>query len=190
MPFDPGNLPDYTETRMDGEVIHDGGFLRLERDTVLTPDGKSTCRYVVRHCGAVAVIPLFANGDLLLVHQYRYPVGQHCLEIPAGKLDGKEETLACAKRELLEETGHEAQSWEKICSTFTSVGFTDEKIHMYVAHGITRGGFACPDQDEFVHPVRLSLAELRDRFAAGQVLEARTQIACLWLTLREGGMAP
>lgn len=176
-------LPDLTEQQLSSTTIHAGDFLKLVHDQVSTPDGQQSSRYVVRHCGAVAIIPLFANGDILLVHQYRYPVGQHCLEVPAGKLDiANEDKLVCAKRELAEETGYQARRWEYLCDSFSSVGYSDEAIAMYVAYDIE--AVAQPpanDADEFTHPVRLSLQQFQQEFTAGNINEGRTQIALWWL---------
>ncbi len=178
-------LPDFTENRISGELIHDGGFIRLEKDLVRMPSGTISSRYVVRHCGAVAIIPIFTNGDILLVHQYRYSLGKHILEIPAGKLEKDEEPLTCAIRELREETGYIAKRWEALIDTHSSVGFTDEKLTIFLADEISFASQPDTDEDENVQVVRLSLEDAIKKLAQGQITENRTQLALLWLRLRQ-----
>lgn len=179
----PGGLPDLTETCVVSDLLHDGGFVRFERDTVTGPGPEEMTRYVMRHCGAVAVIPLFSNGDILLVHQYRYPIKSHTLETPAGRLDiAKEEPLACAQRELAEETSYRSDRWEHLFNSHSSVGFTDELLRIFVAYDIEPDPNAPENPpDESTHPVRLSLEQLQERFTAGEITEGRTQLAMMWL---------
>ena len=99
------------ESRVDGELAYDGHFLKVSRDRVTLPDGKHTEREFIRHPGAVVILALFDDGRVLLERQYRYPIGKVLLEFPAGKLDPDEDELACAKRELQEETGYTARDW-------------------------------------------------------------------------------
>ena len=183
------SLPDFTENRISGELVYDGGFIRVEKDRVQMPNGASASRCVVRHCGAVAIIPVFANGDILLVHQYRYALGRHILEIPAGKLERDEAPLDCAKRELSEETGYMAKHWGKWLDTHSSVGFTDEKLDVFLASDISFGGQQQGDEDEYTHAVRLTLEDALARLAEGQITENRTQLALLWLRLRQAGIS-
>ncbi|MBF2735290.1 MAG: NUDIX hydrolase [Betaproteobacteria bacterium AqS2] len=178
--MDP-DAPDFTERRLRGEVIHDGGFIRLEKDAVALPDGAEASRYVVRHCGAVAIAALTPAGGIVLVRQYRYPVGRHMLEIPAGKLEAGEEPLACAQRELLEETGYGAASWEWICDSHSSVGFTDEKLGIFVARDAERRQEPAPDASEFVQPIELAFDEAVAKVASGEITESKTQLILMWL---------
>lgn len=173
--------PDFTERRLRGEVIHDGGFIRLEKDEVALPDGAAASRYVVRHCGAVAVAALTPAAGIVLVRQYRYPVGRHMLELPAGKLEAGEEPLACAQRELLEETGYGAARWEWICDSHSSVGFTDEKLAIFVARGAERRQEPAPDACEFVQPVVLGFDEALAKVSGGEITECKTQLVLMWL---------
>src|ERR1700758_3563949 len=110
------DLPDHdaalTETCVDSKTVHQGPFLTVKCDTVRLPDGKQATREYVQHPGAVMVIPLFDDGRVLLERQYRYPIGRVMIEYPAGKLDPKEDELACALRELQEETGYMARECE------------------------------------------------------------------------------
>ncbi|MBO4852812.1 MAG: NUDIX hydrolase [Schwartzia sp.] len=172
---------DLIEKKISGESVFDGRLLHVRRDTVLLPNGNQTTREWVKHPGASAVLPVLENGDVVLVRQYRYPVGRVTLEIPAGKLDVPgEDPLECAKRELKEETGYAAAQYTKIFSLATTVGFSDEWIHIYLAEGLTAGE-DCPDEDEFIHTVRMPLEKALALVEDNTIIDGKTVTALLML---------
>ncbi len=141
------------EERITGQVVFEGRMIRLERDIVRLPNGLETSREVVRHPGAVGIVAL-QNDHLLMVRQYRYAIGQETLEIPAGKLDSQELPKDCAERELREETGYRG-TLEPIGSVYTTPGFTDEVMHLFLAQDLIWDPLA-PDDDEFLEVERVA----------------------------------
>ena len=127
-PPDAGDDPHLTERRLGGTTLVSGGFLELRRDDVLLPDGNHATREFIQHGGAVAVVPLLDDGRLVLVRQYRYPVAKVLLEWPAGKRDPGESTLACAMRELQEETGYTACEWAYGGEIHNAAAYSSESI--------------------------------------------------------------
>ncbi|MBQ7515776.1 MAG: NUDIX hydrolase [Schwartzia sp.] len=177
---------DLIETKLGSEIIYDGKLLHVKCDTVKLPDGKETTREWVKHPGAAAILPILPDGQIILVRQYRYPVAQVTLEIPAGKLDvAGESPLECAKRELREETGYQAARYEKLLALATTVGFSDEVIHIYAAWDLTPGEQAT-DDDEFIHVVRMPLTEAYQAVQDGRIYDAKTVTAILFLMARGG----
>jgi ADP-ribose pyrophosphatase len=174
---DDGHL---VERPLASEVLLDGGFLRVQRDTVALPDGQHATREYVRHPGAVAVIPLLDDGRLLLERQYRHPLGQVILEFPAGKIDHGESTLACAERELAEETGYRAHEWAFACRLHNAAAYSTEAIEIWFARGLTPGPQRL-DHGEFIELVRHTEAELEAMAACGELTDAKTLIGLLWL---------
>ncbi|MCY4325372.1 MAG: NUDIX hydrolase [Betaproteobacteria bacterium] len=175
---------DFTEQRIDGETVCDAGFMRMVRDRVRMHNGKEATRYVLRHCGAAAVLARFEDDSLLLVRQFRYALGRHTLEIPAGKIDAGDEPLATAQRELREETGYVADDWQQIMHCHSSTGFTDETLTVFDACGLRLEGPPAPDEHEHLQVVRISLADAWKLKQAGEITEARTLYALLWLRCR------
>ena len=136
--------------------------------------GKKALREVVRHAGAAAIVPVDARGRVTLVEQYRIAMGRAMLELPAGKKDSPDEDgLLCAKRELREETGLTANEWRLLTTIDTSPGFLTERISLYLATGLSQGE-ACPDEDEYVHAVKMPLQEAVERVARGEITDAKT----------------
>lgn len=175
---------DLIETKISSEDIFDGVLLHVKRDTVKLPNGDTATREWIKHQGASSVIPVFPNGDIILVKQYRYPIGEVTLEVPAGKLDAPDEDpLVCATRELSEETGYEAEHVEKLTTIATTVGFTNEKIHMYMATGLTPGK-AHPDEDEFINVVRMPLTQAVQMVLDGKIFDAKSVASILMLERR------
>ena len=174
-------MDDLTETKISSEVIHDAGFIKLVKDQVELPDGNQAERYVVEHCGAVAIIPITKEGEIILVRQYRYSIKQESIEIPAGKLDENEDHLVCAKRELLEETGYASDNWNYLLTTHTSIGFSNEKLKMFVAKDVKQVAEVNTDPGEFVEPIKLTLAQAIEKINNGEITENRTQLALIWL---------
>ncbi len=127
------------EDRVDGKLVYDGSFLKVQSDTVRLPDGKHAVREYIRHPGAVVILPLFDDGSVLLERQFRYPLDQVFIEFPAGKIDPGEESLTCAKRELLEETGYSARDWQFLCTIHNAIAYSDEHLDIYLARGLTEG---------------------------------------------------
>ena len=168
------------EERIDGHLVYDGKVVHLEVDRVRLPNGHETIREVVRHQGAVVMLAIDGEDRVLLVRQYRYPVGRILMELPAGKLDPGEEPLACARRELAEETGMGAREWRRLGTLLTTPGFTDEAIHVFLATGLEPVEGAGPDEDEFLQAVRLPVNELEDLVRRGEVQDAKT-LAALYL---------
>lgn len=170
---------DLIEKTLKSEKIFDGTLLHVRRDTALLPNGQQATREWIQHPGASAVLPVLPDGQVILVRQYRYPVGRVTLEIPAGKLDAPDEDpLDCAKRELSEETGYSAETINKLTTIGTTVGFSNEYIHIYQATGLTPGE-QHPDEDEFLNVVRVPLAEAIEMTQDGRIFDAKTIVALL-----------
>jgi ADP-ribose pyrophosphatase len=164
--------------------LYKGKIFTLNRDTVRFPDGTTAEMDIIRHPGASAIVPFLTDpeGDdpqLLLLRQYRYAAGGYIYEIPAGRLDGDESPEACAARELKEETGCTAERLEYMYTMFTTPGFTDEKIHVFLASGLTHGE-AAREADEFVDTVIMRLAEALELIRTGEIVDAKTALGILY----------
>lgn len=192
MNFDETNDAALIERTAASELIYDGKVVHLYRDEATMPDGKSAVREVIRHVGAVAVVPLTDEGEVVCVRQYRYPVGKVLLEIPAGKLDSKQEDRReAALRELREETGAVCEQLIDIGPLYPTPAYTDEVIYLFLAKGLSFGD-TDPDEDEFLDVVRVPLCELVDMILRGEVPDAKTQAAVLkvWMMKqREAGVS-
>lgn len=164
---------DLTERRLSGETIFEGNILALELDQARLPNGGTASREVVRHPGGVAVLALDEDETVTLVRQFRYPVGQVILELPAGKIDPGEDTLLAAKRELSEETGVEAGDWTYLGYVLASPGFCDETLHMYLARDLHRTD-CHPDEEEFLELAVMPFQELVRMVMAGSIIDAKT----------------
>jgi ADP-ribose pyrophosphatase len=147
------------ETKIDGELAYDGNFLKVSRDRVKLPDGKITQREFIRHPGAVVILALFDDGRVLLERQYRYPNDKVFIEFPAGKIDPGEESLACAKRELEEETGYTATDWHYVCTIHNAIAYSDEHLDLFLARGLTAGA-AKLDDGEFLETFTATIPEM------------------------------
>ena len=169
---------DLRETTLDSQAVYDGVLLHVSRDTVRLPDGGESVREWIRHPGASAVVPLFGDGSTVLVRQFRYPPRREFLEVPAGKHDRPDEPEATARRELREEAGLEAARWTHLGATYPGIGYTDERIELYLAEGLTEHAQEA-DDDEFVEPVRMPFAEAVRMARAGELLDAKTCVAVL-----------
>lgn len=167
------------EKQIGREVIFEGKVLNVVRDTITLPDGKESTREVCLHIGAVCVIPLLKDGCVLMERQYRYPHERVFLEIPAGKLNYKDEdSLAAAKRELREETGAVAKKYTDLGEIVPSPAILGEKIRMFLAEDITFTDRNL-DDDEFLEVERIPLKDLYDMVMSGKISDAKTQIAVL-----------
>lgn len=172
-----------TEHRIGGSTLLSGGFLEVRRDDVRLPDGSSATREFIRHCGAVAVIALLDDSPdplLVLVRQFRYPVGKVLLEFPAGKLDRGESTLHCGQRELREETGYQAAQWAYGGKIHNAAAYSDESIWLWFARGLTAGAQQL-DSGEFVETVTMRIDALQDTADRGDLPDVKTQIGLAWL---------
>jgi ADP-ribose pyrophosphatase len=160
------------------ERVFEGRMIQVDRDTVRLPNGVETTREVVRHPGAVAVLP-FKDDNLLLVRQYRYPIEQITLEIPAGKLDPEEEPLICAGRELREETGYRG-TLEYLGTFYSTPGFSDEVMHLYKATDLVWDPLS-PDEDEFLNVESISWTEAKEKAVSCGFNDAKTILGILML---------
>ncbi len=168
------------ERRTAGATVLSGGFLQVHRDDVRLPDGSTTTREYIQHPGAVAVIPILDDGRVVLVRQYRYPVGKVLLEFPAGKLEVGEATLACAQRELAEETGYTASEWAFAGEIHNAAAYSTESIWLWFARGLV-AGVQKLDDGEFVEVARLTEAELDALAMRGELPDVKTRIGLHWL---------
>jgi len=178
----------FRERCFKSERIYTGRILNLRRDLVALPDGREASREVVEHTGAVAVVTLDEKGRVYLVRQYRYPVGRVTLEIPAGKLDPGETPEACARRELREEVGVVARSWEHLLTFYSTPGFSDEIMYLFLARDLSVEK-AQPDEDEFLEIVSLPWQEALDKVWTGEIKDAKTIIGLLALRYKVAGQA-
>jgi ADP-ribose pyrophosphatase len=164
--------------------VYSGRVINVDIDTVRFPNGSSGELEMVRHPGASAIVPFLTDphdGDpqILLIKQYRYAAESFLYEIPAGKLDGDEEPKVCAERELREETGCAASSIEHLCTFFTTPGFTDERIHAFMATGLTRGETA-HERDEFMSVEAVTLSHALELIKTGELRDSKSALAILY----------
>jgi len=174
------DLPDFTEKRLEGQTRYLGRIISVEDDLVELPDGKMSAREVVRHPGAVVILPVLDSGEVVMVWQYRYPIGRHSMEFPAGKLEKGEKSDATARRELLEETGYVAGSLAKAMTLHSSVGFCDEELDVFLATDLRHEGSEGID-GEFVHVVVLTLEEGIAAMREGSITDSKTVASLFWL---------
>ena len=175
------------EVKIASKDIFDGHILHVYRDTVELPNGKEASRELIRHIGAVAVVPLTDDGNVIVERQFRYPLGQVITEIPAGKLDSfDEDRLEAIKRELREETGYVADEWMELGDYHPAAAYTDERITLYLATGLHKGEREL-DEDEFLDVIEVPLIDLVKDVAAGKITDGKTQVAILktYLLLKE-----
>ena len=169
----------FEEKQISREEIFDGAVLHVVKDKILLPDGNTSYREFCLHKGAVAVIPVTDDNEVILVRQFRYAHHREFLEIPAGKFDFiGEDPLEAAKRELEEETGAKAERYIDLGILDTTPALIDEKIHMFLADGLSFGE-SHPDEDEFLSVERIPLSTLVDMVMDGKIRDAKTQIAIL-----------
>ncbi|SFN13835.1 ADP-ribose pyrophosphatase [Formivibrio citricus] len=171
------------EETLDSRRVFDGNLLHINCDRVRLPDGGQVDREYVVHPGAVMILPVLDDGRLLMERQYRYPLKQVVVEFPAGKIDPGEDTLACAQRELQEETGYSASEWEYLGAFHPLVSYSDEIIHIYRARGLTAGATNL-DEEEFVEIVPMSLDQLKAGILDGSMTDAKTITGVFWLLNR------
>jgi len=177
MSHEDAHLREHTESRE--ELLH-GHFLHVVREAVRLPDGGRATREFVLHPGAVAIVPILDDGRLVLERQYRHPTGKVMIEIPAGKLDAGEDPLACAQRELLEETGYVAREWAFAFTMYPTVAYSDEAIGIWFARGLEHRG-ARLDEGEFLDVISASPGEFLQWCRDGRVQDSKTLASAIWV---------
>ena len=170
------------------EKVFIGKAVDFCNDTVILPNNKKATREYIDHPGAVAIVPFINKTDIILVKQYRYPINKITYEIPAGKLDGKEPLIKCAKRELQEETGYTAKKIEKLISFWPSSAFSNETLHIYTATELTAGKNN-PDDDEFLMNYKVSLKQAYEMVKTGKIKDSKTVIAITMLVAQKAKLS-
>ena len=166
------------ETTLTSKLVYDGGLLKVYYDTVELINGKTAWREIIRHPGAVVMVPMDDEGNIYLVRQYRYPYGKVVLEVPAGKLEYGEDHFEAAKRELEEEIGAQAREWIPMGEMLPTPGFCDELQHVYLARGLTFGANH-PDEDEFLEIVKMPLTQAVEMAIDGTLEDSKTVASIL-----------
>ncbi|MBI3043512.1 MAG: NUDIX hydrolase [Betaproteobacteria bacterium] len=170
---------DFTERTVRSKTVYRGRLLHVLEDEVRLSDGRSTHREYIRHPGAVAMVPFVDAGTVVLVRQFRYPLGRHFYEIPAGKIDHGEAPLQTAQRELREECGYEAAEWRHLATTHPCIGYSDERIELYLSRRLTHVGHA-PDDGELLEVVPVRLDEALRWVRDGTITDVKTIVGLLW----------
>jgi ADP-ribose pyrophosphatase len=166
--------------------VYQGKVVSLRVDRVRLPNGRVTDREIVEHGGAVGVVALDNDGNVLLVRQFRSALGMHLLEIPAGTLGADEDVRACAFRELHEETGYLAQEMQPLYAFYSSPGFSNERIWLFLASGLSRGSQDV-ESDELIEVVKVSLGRALEMVAAGDICDGKSILGLVAASARVGG---
>jgi ADP-ribose pyrophosphatase len=167
---------DLTEHLIRSETIASGGMLTVKRDQVRLPNGNTCQREYVLHPGAVVVVPLLANGNVILEKQFRYALNNVFIELPAGKIDAGEDILITGQRELLEETGYSASEWIHLGHQHPCIGYSNEVIHMYMARCLTAGAKKL-DDDEHLEVFEASFEQCLSMIKNGEITDGKTIVA-------------
>lgn len=171
--------PDLTEIPVSSLNVFDGNLLHVYQDQARLPDGKIRVREYITHPGAVVIIPLLNNGELVLERQHRYPLHRDFYELPAGKIDHGEDPLLCAQRELLEETGYAAKSWRYLATLHPCIGYSNERLIYYFAQGLSFQG-ANLDEGEHLEVFTLTLAMALEWVKVGKITDNKTVSGLFW----------
>jgi ADP-ribose pyrophosphatase len=170
---------DLIEHCIRSQTVVTGGMLTVKRDQVRLPNGNTSQREYVIHPGAVVVVPIFPNGNVVLERQFRYPLNRVLIELPAGKIDEHEDILITGQRELLEETGYTASSWVKLGLQHPCIGYSNEVIHMYMARELSAGKHQ-RDEDELLEVFEVSFEDCLTMIQNGEITDGKTIIALLF----------
>lgn len=170
------------ENRIDGREVFSGKLLRVQCDRVKLADGKITTREYVKHPGACVIIAEVRPGVFIFERQFRYPLGSEFIELPAGKLDPNENILACAQRELQEETGYTASTWKHLGCMHNCIGYSNERIEIFFAKNL-KAGVQNLDEGEYVEIFEMSLSDAEAAVIDGRITDAKT-ITCLFWARR------
>lgn len=166
------------ETFVSKKTVWRGRAVNFDVDTVRLPNGKLATREYISHPGAVGVVPFLDRDTIVMVRQYRHPVGEVTLELPAGKIDPRESILTCIKRELAEETGYTARKFTPLIRYWPTPAFADEVLHLYVATGL-KEGVARADDDEFLEVVRMPFKKAVELVRRGKIRDSKTVVGLL-----------
>ncbi len=169
------------ESELSSETIYRGVLLHVRKDRVQLPNGNESVREYIVHPGAVLILAFLDNGNLLFERQYRYPLRQVFLELPAGKIDPGEAVIDTARRELREETGYVAAAWEYLGVMHPCIGYSDERIEIFAARGLHWAGEKRLDHNEFLDVLELSPEEARQAVWDGRITDGKTIAALFWL---------
>ena len=169
---------DLTEHTVESRTVYRGRLLHVQEDSVRLPDGKLSRREYIVHPGAAVILAMPDERSVLMERQYRYPLKSHVYELPAGKIDPDEDALETARRELLEETGYRARDWRHLLTTYPVVGYSNERIELYLARDLEHVGHAL-DEGEFLDVFVLPLDEALEWVKSGRIVEAKTIMALL-----------
>ncbi len=179
-----------TETEVASETVFHGNLLHVKRDRVVLPNGSETGREYIVHPGAVLVVPILDDGQLVFERQFRYPLRNIFIELPAGKIDPNEDPLETGKRELLEETGYTARDWRYLTTLHPCIGYSDERILVYLATGLQAGDHR-RDHDESLEIFTLSLEAAMQAMQRGEITDGKSMIALFWAEkFLQGAWAP
>ena len=177
----PGNEHAHLhEIQLESTQMYDGKLLDVRLDRVRLPDGHESIREYVIHQGAVVIIPVLDNGELIFERQFRYPLRKAFLELPAGKIEPGEDILNTAIRELLEETGHSAGEWRHLGVMHPCIGYSNERIEIYLARGLQRDSEPQLDHGEFLDVLSLSLDDAVNAIRIGEITDGKTIAAIFW----------
>ena len=171
---------DLKETCIDSAIVYEGSFIQVVKDNVRLPDGSTSTREHIKHPGAVAVLAILDNGNLLMERQFRYPPQREFIELPAGKIDHGEDILITAQRELLEETGYVASEWTHLSTMWPCIGYADERMEYFLARGLTHQGSQL-DVGEFLEVFELSPADAMQWIKLGKINDSKTVLGLFWL---------
>ena len=174
--MDDSDLIEHTVT---SEPVFDGKLLHVRRDTVRLPNGHETVREWIAHPGAAVVVATLDNGKLLFERQFRYALQRVFVELPAGKIDPDEHPLDTAKRELREETGHQAKFWRHLGTMHPCIGYSDERIEIFWARGLIYVGHQ-RDHGEFLEVIEMSVADALLAVHDGEITDGKTISALMW----------
>lgn len=166
------------EQTLSSKEVFNGRLLHVFFDEVRLPDGTTSTREWIKHPGASAVLPVFENGDVMLVRQFRYPMSQIFYEVPAGKIDPDEDADSTAQRELKEEAGLSCQNFEYVGHFYPGIGYSDEIIHLYTAWDITSFEQKVED-DEFLLKERLPFQKAVEMVHSGEISDGKTMVTVL-----------